>query len=185
MRDGDLLAFDTGPGNALIDDWMRERAGKRFDEDGAAAAAGRPDETLLAWLLVHPYFAQASRRNRSTATGSRPAWSATCPSRTARRRSPPSRPRAVGRAVEFAEEEPKRWIVGGGGAQQSGADADARRRAEGRDRERRRGRLVLGRISRRRPSPISRCAACAACRSPFRRTTGVCEAMTGGVVARP
>src|SRR5215213_169415 len=55
-RDGGLLAFDTGPGNALIDDWMQERAGQPFDEDGRTAARGRPDEALLAWLLVHPYF---------------------------------------------------------------------------------------------------------------------------------
>ena len=40
--DGDrVLAFDTGPGGALIDDWMLRRAGRRFDEAGRCAAAGR------------------------------------------------------------------------------------------------------------------------------------------------
>ena len=39
-----LVAFDAGPGNALIDDWMRERTGRAFDEDGSRAARGTPDE---------------------------------------------------------------------------------------------------------------------------------------------
>ncbi|MFV0473324.1 MAG: anhydro-N-acetylmuramic acid kinase [Pikeienuella sp.] len=37
---GALLAFDTGPGNALVNDWMRARTGAPLDRDGAAAAAG-------------------------------------------------------------------------------------------------------------------------------------------------
>ena len=45
---GALLAFDTGPANAPIDDWMRRRAGLARDEDGAAAAAGRVAEDRLA-----------------------------------------------------------------------------------------------------------------------------------------
>jgi anhydro-N-acetylmuramic acid kinase len=40
---GELLAFDTGPGNALIDDFMQRRQGRAHDEDGRLAAAGRPD----------------------------------------------------------------------------------------------------------------------------------------------
>ncbi|RMF35764.1 MAG: anhydro-N-acetylmuramic acid kinase [Alphaproteobacteria bacterium] len=42
------LAFDTGPGNALIDDWMRRRTGRAPDRDGAAAAAGRVHRDRLA-----------------------------------------------------------------------------------------------------------------------------------------
>ena len=55
--DGGLIAFDTGPGNALLDDWTLERTGRPFDADGALAAAGTPSEPLLARLLAHPYFA--------------------------------------------------------------------------------------------------------------------------------
>lgn len=51
-----LVAFDTGPGNALIDDWMRRMTGRGFDEDGRAAAAGTVDQAALAALLAHPYF---------------------------------------------------------------------------------------------------------------------------------
>jgi anhydro-N-acetylmuramic acid kinase len=53
-----MLAFDTGPGNALIDHaaWRLSGGLQRFDADGAMAAHGRVDDTLLAELLDHPYF---------------------------------------------------------------------------------------------------------------------------------
>jgi anhydro-N-acetylmuramic acid kinase len=52
----DLLGFDTGPGNGLIDDWVRTRLGLSMDKDGAVAAAGQVDEQALARLMDHPYF---------------------------------------------------------------------------------------------------------------------------------
>ncbi|MFD5877795.1 anhydro-N-acetylmuramic acid kinase, partial [Streptomyces yangpuensis] len=54
----DPLAFDTGPGNALIDAAVRELSGGRlaFDEDGALAASGRVHEDLLRRLLAEPYY---------------------------------------------------------------------------------------------------------------------------------
>ncbi len=53
---GDPIAFDTGPGNALIDDLMQGRAGVAMDEGGCVAASGRVDSAALADLLDHPYF---------------------------------------------------------------------------------------------------------------------------------
>jgi len=53
-----LIACDTGPGNALIDDFLRLRTGRSHDVDGRAAAAGRVDETAVARILAHPFFAQ-------------------------------------------------------------------------------------------------------------------------------
>jgi len=55
--DGAMLAFDTGPGNALIDDWILRHTGERFDEGGRIAAAGTADEAAVADFLTHPYFA--------------------------------------------------------------------------------------------------------------------------------
>jgi anhydro-N-acetylmuramic acid kinase len=55
----DVLAFDSGPGVMLIDAFVRERAGRPFDDDGRIAAAGRPNEALLAAMLADPYFALA------------------------------------------------------------------------------------------------------------------------------
>jgi anhydro-N-acetylmuramic acid kinase len=53
---GALVAFDTGPGNALIDDLLAARLGQAFDADGAVAAAGRVHEDVLADLAAHPYL---------------------------------------------------------------------------------------------------------------------------------
>jgi len=54
--DAELIACDCGPGNALIDDLMRERQGIAMDKDGMAAAQGRVDDERLADLLAHPFF---------------------------------------------------------------------------------------------------------------------------------
>jgi anhydro-N-acetylmuramic acid kinase len=53
----DPYACDTGPGNALIDDFMRTRKGEARDENGAAAARGRVDEKAVARVLKHSFFA--------------------------------------------------------------------------------------------------------------------------------
>ena len=56
----DLIAFDTGPGNALIDDFLRLRTGQMQDDEGRIAAAGRVDEAAVARVLAHPFFAPAA-----------------------------------------------------------------------------------------------------------------------------
>ena len=55
-EDDDILAFDTGPGNALIDDWMRETTGASCDRDGVAAARGRVDDGVLAAMMDKDWF---------------------------------------------------------------------------------------------------------------------------------
>lgn len=54
--DDALLAFDTGPGNAMIDDWCRASSGLAFDAGGHLAAAGKVDRGVLQSLLESPYF---------------------------------------------------------------------------------------------------------------------------------
>ena len=53
---GQVLAFDIGPGNALIDDWVRQRTGAAADIDGAFARAGRASTTHIARFLTLPFF---------------------------------------------------------------------------------------------------------------------------------
>lgn len=52
----DLLAFDTGPGNALIDDWTLRHTGKPYDKNGKLAARGKVDIAWVERFLRQPYF---------------------------------------------------------------------------------------------------------------------------------
>ncbi|MEK9662873.1 MAG: anhydro-N-acetylmuramic acid kinase [Alphaproteobacteria bacterium] len=55
--DEDLVAFDTGPGNALLDDWVSQRSDLECDRDGQVSARGTVDAAVLAVLLADPYYA--------------------------------------------------------------------------------------------------------------------------------
>lgn len=63
-RPGDLIAFDTGPGNMVIDALTAEltKGRQRFDRDGSIAAQGRLDRRLLDRLLTDPYYRQPPPR---------------------------------------------------------------------------------------------------------------------------
>ena len=112
---GGVIAFDTGPGNSLIDEWMQERENKNLDDGGRTAARGRPDEPLLAWLLTHPFFVRKPPKSldrnwfshKLAGQLSTEDGAATLTAFTAR---------AVARALDHAPEIPTRWIVAGGGA---------------------------------------------------------------------
>ncbi len=69
-----LIAFDTGPGNALIDAIVSLATNGRleYDRDGALAAQGRVDEELLSQLLAHPFFALAPPRSTGREAFGRP-----------------------------------------------------------------------------------------------------------------
>jgi anhydro-N-acetylmuramic acid kinase len=53
----DLVAFDTGPGNGLMDAWVEQTTGARFDKDGNLSAAGTVNLGILDELLSLPYYA--------------------------------------------------------------------------------------------------------------------------------
>src|SRR5437868_3581043 len=52
----EILAFDTGPGNALIDDWVRRHTGHAADFEGALARAGQVSAAHVARFLALPFF---------------------------------------------------------------------------------------------------------------------------------
>ncbi|WP_044043589.1 anhydro-N-acetylmuramic acid kinase [Octadecabacter antarcticus] len=56
QSDGALLAFDTGPANAPINDLMQARLGQSFDLDGKLAALGTVDHRIIDQFLQHPFF---------------------------------------------------------------------------------------------------------------------------------
>ncbi|TDQ80879.1 anhydro-N-acetylmuramic acid kinase [Dongia mobilis] len=113
-RDGSLLAFDTGPGNALIDDWTQRHEGRPVDLGGVLARGGRIDEDVLATLLSHPYFdlpaPKSLDRNAfhsEVADRLSPAdGAATLTAFTAA---------AIARSLYLFPEMPQVWLVCGGG----------------------------------------------------------------------
>ena len=52
----DIVSFDVGPGNCLIDEWIYEHTGKKFDNDGIFASSGNVEKNILESLLNNPYF---------------------------------------------------------------------------------------------------------------------------------
>lgn len=52
----DMVAFDTGPGNALLDDWVRSHSDMPYDKDGAMSSKGNVQEILVNELMNHDYF---------------------------------------------------------------------------------------------------------------------------------
>ncbi len=53
---GQVLGFDCGPANALMDRWCELHTGQRFDDQGQWAASGQVQPDLLSLLIAHPYF---------------------------------------------------------------------------------------------------------------------------------
>jgi anhydro-N-acetylmuramic acid kinase len=109
-----VMAFDTGPGNALMDDWALKHTGKAWDENGKLAASGKADDKTLLQLLAHPYFRKRPPKSLDrndfkfdAAAGLTPAdGMATLAAFTAK---------AVARARDHLPKRVRRWIVTGGG----------------------------------------------------------------------
>ncbi|MGE0254144.1 MAG: anhydro-N-acetylmuramic acid kinase [Alphaproteobacteria bacterium] len=109
-----LLAFDTGPGNALIDDWVAAHGDLAYDAGGALAARGRVDEDVLARLMANPYFARRPPKSLDRddfsaapcAGLSHEDGAATLAAFTVA---------AVAAGLAHLPERPRRWLVTGGG----------------------------------------------------------------------
>lgn len=57
QKDGDIVAFDTGPGNALIDDYIYTKTGQSYDENGKLALSGYVNQQILDGWMALPFFA--------------------------------------------------------------------------------------------------------------------------------
>ncbi|WP_024509771.1 anhydro-N-acetylmuramic acid kinase [Bradyrhizobium sp. ARR65] len=179
-----LIACDTGPGNALLDDFMQRTTGQSFDCDGRMAAQGTADETWIARVLDHPFFARRPPKSLDRNDFAHfklgemaPAdGAATLTGLTAA---------AIARIVPLLPKPPQGWIISGGGARN----------------------LTMMRMLRERLAPARVEAANALGWSAdaieaqafgflavrglkglplsYPATTGVPMPMTGGVIARP
>ncbi len=109
-----ILAFDTGPGNAPIDDWAHRHTGKPVDHGGALASAGRIDDAALTKMLQHPFFKRVPPKSLDRLDfGADPVahlgaedGAATLTAFTAA---------AIARAREHFPEPATTWVVCGGG----------------------------------------------------------------------
>ncbi|SEM45137.1 anhydro-N-acetylmuramic acid kinase [Loktanella fryxellensis] len=114
--DGALLAFDTGPANALLDDAMLARRGVARDEGGALAATGHIHDDIVADFLQHPYFFRMPPKSldrdtfaalaRATAPLSDADAAATLTAASAM---------AVADSLQYCPQAPKTIFVAGGG----------------------------------------------------------------------
>lgn len=182
-HDDVLVAFDTGPGNGLIDDWMMAATGRGYDAGGAFAATGSIDRAVLGAMLDNPWFDLAPPKSLDRADFTiQPArglspedGAATLTAFTAA---------TVALALGHLPERPQRLLVAGGGRhnatlmamladacampvlpiESEGWDGDATE-AEG---------FAYMSVRALKGLPIS-----------FPGTTGAPQPMTGGRIARP
>jgi anhydro-N-acetylmuramic acid kinase len=113
----DPVACDTGPGNALIDDFMRARTGRPLDRDGDQAAKGKVDEAFVERILENSFFSSPcpkslDRNAFAFANIGLPHFSVVDGAATLSALTAAS----VARIVAQLPQPPASWIVAGGGA---------------------------------------------------------------------
>jgi anhydro-N-acetylmuramic acid kinase len=179
-----LIACDTGPGNALIDDHMYRTMNQRFDKDGEFAAKGRVDQAWVSRALQLPFFSKKPPKSldRNDFAGLKvgdmaPAdGAATLTAFTAA---------AIARIVPQLPKWPNNWIIAGGGARNRTLMDMLRERLEPATVDAAEGlgwssdaleAQAFGFLAARglKGLPLS-----------YPATTGVPMPMTGGVIARP
>ena len=110
----EIMAFDTGPGNALLDDWMWRHGAGASDEDGRCAARGQEDDAGLTLLFAHPYFRQPPPKSLDRdAFDTSPLASLTLNDGAATLTA--FTVEAVAAALQWLPAPPLRWLVSGGG----------------------------------------------------------------------
>jgi anhydro-N-acetylmuramic acid kinase len=110
----DILAFDTGPGNAPIDDWAMAHTRKPVDEDGALARGGKVDHARLNAMLAHKFFDVVPPKSLDRLDFTAEAVKGLSPEDGAATLTAFTAA-SLARAREHFPEMPNTWIVCGGG----------------------------------------------------------------------
>jgi anhydro-N-acetylmuramic acid kinase len=181
--DNDPIAFDTGPGNAPIDDLVLARTGESHDRGGKLAAHGTVKEEIIARILADPYFARKPPKSLDRAAFARlpldqlsnedAAATATAVAAT-----------GIAHSQNHLPKTPATWIIAGGGAHNPALVAMLGERL-------RRPILRADEIGWSSHALEAQAFAYLAVRSlkglpiTFPTTTGAPKPMTGGVVANP
>ena len=114
IRDDLVLAFDTGPGNAPIDDWMQRHSGRPVDEDGAFAATGKVNGVALDRMLANEFFTRLPPKSLDRMDFGMEAVEALSPADGAATLTAFTAA-SLARAREHFPQMPESWIVSGGG----------------------------------------------------------------------
>jgi anhydro-N-acetylmuramic acid kinase len=183
---GDPIAFDTGPGNALIDQWVFREGGIPFDADGAIASEGGVAEAVVRRYLDKPFFARpgpksldrndftlAEAEGMELADGARTLAAVSALS--------------ILKSAELLPSPPKLWVVCGGGRKNPHIVGDLRRGAEKAGAE-----VILaedagldGDATEAEAWAYLAVRSLQALPLTFPTTTGCREPVSGGVVAQP
>jgi anhydro-N-acetylmuramic acid kinase len=111
---GELIAFDTGPGNALLNDWCERHTDVSMDRDGEMAARGKVNAEAIGQLLNHMFFASAAPKSldrnafdASSVDGLSPEDGAATLTRFTAE--------TIARSAALVPEPPRLWVICGGG----------------------------------------------------------------------
>ena len=177
-----LIAFDCGPGNGLLDQWMEAKTGEPIDRDGKAAATGKIDDEALQLMLLNPYLKRPAPKSLDrydfksdpVAALSLVDGAATLTAFTAA---------CVAKSVDLLPQAPALWIVAGGGRRNPTMMAELGDRLDAPVR-------AAEELGWRGDDLEAECFAYLAVRSlkglplSFPKTTGVARPCRGGVLSR-
>jgi len=182
--DGDeVLAFDTGPANGPMDDWLQSHNAGVYDEKGKIAAKGTADEARIAEALKHDYFSRVppkslDRLDFTSALAEGLSLEDGCATLTAFSAA------TVAKAMDHFAKEPAAWVLCGGGRHNPTLVGEIKKRVPGMV-------LVAEDLGWRGDHIEAEAFALLAVRSingqplSLPTTTGVPKPMSGGVVYKP
>jgi anhydro-N-acetylmuramic acid kinase len=182
---GDPVAFDSGPGNALIDQWVAREGGVPFDADGAIAREGAVIAAIVERYLGNPFFARPGPKSLDRGDFTLDLAGGLELADGARTLAAVSA-EAIARSAEHMPERPRLWIVCGGGRRNPLIVGDLARRVTAH------AEVVLAEdVGLDGDSMEAEAWAYLAARSlaggplTWPTTTGCREPVTGGVLGRP
>lgn len=185
---GTIMAFDTGPGNALIDQWVTAHAGIPFDQDGLIASEGQVIEPLAGQIMENDYFRQTTPKSLDRGDFVLPPPDAASLEDGARTFAHVTGATIV-QACEHLPHVPKLWVVCGGGRKNKAIMEELQQAATARDDG---AKVVVAEQAGFDGDMIEAQAwAYLAIRSlrglnlTWPKTTGATEAASGGIIARP
>jgi len=111
---GKILAFDCGPGNAMLDDWVQRHTNDVFDHNGELARTGTVNEDVLHHYLTTPYFNQPVPKSLDRGDFTLDLLGELSPKDGARTLTELTA-KSIANSAAWFSESPQDWIICGGG----------------------------------------------------------------------